>query len=115
VTDFDPSEWLVEIEQMTAVMRVADAFPFWVELRGQLSGMGIDPQQALLVEAYEEGGDEVGVVVAPEASVLAYRRSRLGWAWNDLSGTWALSEYADQVRVGLSVLQEPRRDTQERA
>ena len=105
VADFDAGEWLVEVEQMTAVMRGSDEFPFWAELRDQLSGLGIDPQQTLLVESYEEDGDEVGVVVAPEASVLSYRRRPGGWAWTDLSRTWASSEFADQAHVGLSVLQ----------
>ena len=54
---------------MTSIMRGSDAFPFWAELRAELSRIGIDPHQALLVESYENDGTEVGVIVAPEASV----------------------------------------------
>jgi len=92
---------------MTSIMRGSDAFPFWVELRAELSRIGIDPQQALLVESYENDGDEVGVIVSPEASVVSYRRSAKAWTWTDMSETWPRSEYADQVRVGVSILHQP--------
>ena len=69
-----------------------------------MTSIGIDPQQALLVESYENDGTEVGVIVAPEASVVSYRSSAKAWTWTDLSETWPRSEYADQVRVGVSVL-----------
>jgi len=85
---------------MTSIMRGSDAFPFWAELRAELSRIGIDPQQALLVESYENDGTEVGVIVAPEASVVSYRSSAKAWTWTDPSETSPRSEYADQVRVG---------------
>ena len=89
---------------MTSIMRGSDAFPFWAEFRAELSRIGIDPQQALLVESYENDGTEVGVIVAPEASVVSYRSSAKAWTWTDPSETWPRSEYADQVRVGVSLL-----------
>jgi hypothetical protein len=91
---------------MTALLRTS-ALPFWADLRRRLHARGVDPERALLVESYGEppGGGEVGVVVDRTGRVLAYRARHDEWSWSDLTEDWEASDFADQVRVGLAMLE----------
>ena len=104
--DWSPDEWRSEVELMTTMLRTNELFPFWSDLRRQLRELGIDPDQALVVESYDEppAGDQVGAVVAATGRVLAYRWASGEWSWDDLTDRWEDSDFADQVRVGLAML-----------
>jgi hypothetical protein len=104
--DWNPVEWRSEVELMTTMLRTNEAFPLWSDLRSHLRELGVDPDQALLVESYDEppAGDEVGAVVSGTGRVLAYRARSGAWSWDDLTDRWEDSEFADQVRVGLGML-----------
>jgi hypothetical protein len=106
--DWTPAEWRSEVELMTTMLRTSEAFPFWSDLRRQLQEQGIEPEQALLVESYDEppAGDQVGAVVDATGRVLAYRESSGEWTWDDLTDRWEDSDFADQVRVGLAMLRD---------
>jgi hypothetical protein len=109
VEAWNPDAWRSEVETMTAMLRSNEEFPMWSELRAELRKLGVDPDQALLVESYEEeppGGGEVGVVVAAPERVLVYRIQRGVWSWEDSSDGWESSDFADQVRVGLELAAE---------
>jgi len=91
---------------MTALLRTS-AFSFWGDLRRELHARGVEPDRALLVESYGEppAGGEVGVVVDATGRVLVYRARRGEWSWTDLTERWETSDFADQVRVGLAMLE----------
>jgi hypothetical protein len=46
------------------------------------------------------------VIVSRGPRVLAYRVRKGEWTWFDISHGWSSSEFADQVRVGLTMLGE---------
>jgi hypothetical protein len=105
VEGWSPDEWRGEIELMTTMLRTNDVSPFWSDLRRQLRERGIDPDQALLVESYDEPPvGEIGAVVDATRRVLAYRECSGEWSWEDLTDRWEESDFADPVRVGLSML-----------
>jgi hypothetical protein len=104
VNGFDYDKWAAEVEQMTRMMRHAEGAPLWRDLRRELQKRGVKPDQALLVESYEEAADEVGVIVSTGPRVLVYRVRNGDWRWADVSVDWQSSEFAHQVQVGLGIL-----------
>ena len=77
----------------------------WPDLRRELRRHSLDTEDALLVESYEDGPDEVGVIVARGCRVLVYRVRTGKWTWTDISDGWPDSEFAEQVQVGLDMLE----------
>jgi hypothetical protein len=104
VSSFDADEWVSEVEQTTLMMRRAKGAPIWSDLRHELRNRGVDPEETLLVESYEDESDEVGAVVSRGGRVLAYRVQSGDWTWSDISDGWRESEFSDQVQVGLAML-----------
>jgi len=68
----------------------------------------VDYEQALIVEFYDEPpmGDQFGVVVDSANRVLSYRARTddWSWSWDDLSDDWDKSQFADQIRVGIAMI-----------
>ena len=101
---FDADEWVFEVEQMTLMMQRAEGASVWRDLRHELRAQEVDPEEAVLVESYEDDADEVGAVVSRGGRVLSYRVRNGDWTWADLTNDWRSSEFADQVEVGLAML-----------
>lgn len=74
--------------------------PCGPHLRSELLDQGVDPDEALLVESYEDGRDEVGAIVSRGRRVLAYRAGNGDWTWADITDWWSSSEFAEQDKLG---------------